>query len=140
MEKTIKNGFRKSGVFPFDKNNVDYSKCISNRKIFVNPEENGNATTKQKTNETVLNIFYNIWAAIKKNTENLLDIQEAASEERNADLKNVQNNETISKRKIYPRLPGHLVLYGKHHKKEILCITRTKKIKAITCPRHFKKR
>lgn len=33
--KTIQNGFRKSGLFPFNKNNVDYSKCISNRVICV---------------------------------------------------------------------------------------------------------
>uniref|UniRef100_A0A1Y1LYU9 HTH CENPB-type domain-containing protein n=1 Tax=Photinus pyralis TaxID=7054 RepID=A0A1Y1LYU9_PHOPY len=39
--KTIQNGFRKSGLFPFDKNNVDYSKCIPNRKIF---QESVNST------------------------------------------------------------------------------------------------
>lgn len=30
---TIKNGFRKCGLFPFDKNNVDYTKCIPNRRV-----------------------------------------------------------------------------------------------------------
>ncbi|KAF2891485.1 hypothetical protein ILUMI_14687 [Ignelater luminosus] len=34
-EKTIRNGFRKSGLYPFKKNNVDYSKCIPNKKIFA---------------------------------------------------------------------------------------------------------
>ncbi|KAJ8943920.1 hypothetical protein NQ314_009584 [Rhamnusium bicolor] len=28
---TIQNGFKKTGLHPFDKNNVDYSKCIPNR-------------------------------------------------------------------------------------------------------------
>lgn len=31
--KTIQNGFRKSGLYPFDEKNVDYSKCIPNRPI-----------------------------------------------------------------------------------------------------------
>ncbi|KAJ8931939.1 hypothetical protein NQ314_015101 [Rhamnusium bicolor] len=33
--KTIQNGFRKCGLYPFDKNNVDYSKCIPNRKTEI---------------------------------------------------------------------------------------------------------
>lgn len=37
--KTIQNGFRKSGLFPFDKNNVDYSQCIPNRQIGRNSRQ-----------------------------------------------------------------------------------------------------
>uniref|UniRef100_A0A6P7HIN2 Uncharacterized protein LOC114349342 isoform X2 n=1 Tax=Diabrotica virgifera virgifera TaxID=50390 RepID=A0A6P7HIN2_DIAVI len=32
-EETIKNGFRRSGLYPFNKNNVDYTKCIPNRIV-----------------------------------------------------------------------------------------------------------
>lgn len=32
-EETIKNGFRKCGLYPFNKNSVDYSKCLLNRNI-----------------------------------------------------------------------------------------------------------
>ncbi|KAJ8926264.1 hypothetical protein NQ314_021385 [Rhamnusium bicolor] len=31
--KTIQNGFRKSGLYPFNKNNIDYTKCIPNRRM-----------------------------------------------------------------------------------------------------------
>ncbi|KAI4460720.1 transposable element-related [Holotrichia oblita] len=32
-ENTIRNGFRKCGLFPFEKSNVDYTKCVSTRQV-----------------------------------------------------------------------------------------------------------
>ncbi|XP_050502477.1 uncharacterized protein LOC126881871 [Diabrotica virgifera virgifera] len=32
-ESTIRNGFRKCGLFPFEKSNVDYTKCVSTRQV-----------------------------------------------------------------------------------------------------------
>lgn len=56
LPKTIQNGFRKSGLFPFDKNNVDYSKCIPNRVIQRNnggDVENTRSNFSQRVLETV---------------------------------------------------------------------------------------
>lgn len=50
--KTIQNGFRKSGLYPFDKNNVDYSKCITNRK--VSDDLNNNEHNKNQLPNIVL--------------------------------------------------------------------------------------
>ncbi|KAB0799878.1 hypothetical protein PPYR_07758 [Photinus pyralis] len=58
--KTIQNGFRKSGLFPFDKNNVDYSKCIPNRKIF---QESVNSTTPSTPEswQSIADQFMELW-------------------------------------------------------------------------------
>lgn len=45
-EETIKNGFRKCGLYPFNKNSVDYSKCLLNRNI-QNSLENSNTSLVQ---------------------------------------------------------------------------------------------
>ncbi|XP_015121777.1 uncharacterized protein LOC107044421 [Diachasma alloeum] len=37
-ENWIKNGFRACGLYPFDENAPDYTKCISTRRIELNPE------------------------------------------------------------------------------------------------------
>ena len=31
--ETVKNGFRKAGLFPFNPNEVDYTKCVINQQI-----------------------------------------------------------------------------------------------------------
>lgn len=52
---TIQNGFRKTGLYPFNKNNVDYTKCIPNR---VMPEQSS-VTPSHNFHQKVLKVIAN---------------------------------------------------------------------------------
>lgn len=44
----ITNGFRKCGLYPFDPNSVDYSKCISSRRNIIFPTSKYNVPTHEE--------------------------------------------------------------------------------------------
>lgn len=51
FESTIKNGFRTCGLFPFNANNVDYSKCIKpNTEVIQKPPKPDNVIVVQNKN------------------------------------------------------------------------------------------
>lgn len=48
LKSTIINGFRKCGLFPFDSNAVDYTKCVKNQneRIYLEHQQNLNASVE----------------------------------------------------------------------------------------------
>lgn len=96
-EATIKNGFRKTGLYPFDENNVDFTKCIPNRKHVTHENEHSKDYLKavlreieNRIDKEELEIFsrtcrkneewsghlestnlYKIWKQIKSECENI---------------------------------------------------------------------
>lgn len=102
-KKTIVNGFRRCGLYPFNKDNVDYSKCIPNRNAQVQNDadtvqivDNLNSIALSKIEENVpkdqiilfLDTYskgkkwtgniesfnlYRVWAAIKNKSQKIND-------------------------------------------------------------------
>lgn len=50
MTTAIKNGFRRCGLFPFNPNNVDYSKCVKNTL----EQQHALKSTKETENDEVI--------------------------------------------------------------------------------------
>lgn len=118
-EETIKNGFRKSGLYPFDKANVDYTKCIPNRIMPVQISEKQTSKNllealENKIEKNDLTAFletytakevwsgditclklYNIWAAIKTEHENRQPNEETTDENTEDIDENLQQNQII---------------------------------------------
>lgn len=46
---TIKNGFRKCGLYPFNPDNVDYTKCVKNQLEMISEERNESNQTLKET-------------------------------------------------------------------------------------------
>ncbi|KAH0808864.1 hypothetical protein GEV33_013927 [Tenebrio molitor] len=97
LPQTIQNGFRKCGLFPFNPEAVDYSKCIQNRLERLNHQDNiqkSDVTAQQfETTETVLTTFKK--SLLERGIENVQNI--------------IEQLQSI-KQELYPRVETFQVL------------------------------
>jgi hypothetical protein len=97
LPQTIQNGFRKCGLFPFNPEAVDYSKCIQNRLERLNHQDNiqkSDVTAQQfETTETVLTTFKE--SLLERGIENVQNI--------------IEQLQSI-KQELYPRVETFQVL------------------------------
>lgn len=66
LPESIRNGFRRCGLFPFDPNAVDYSKCVQN--VLEKLDSNNETNTTPITNEYI-EITTNTLRALQSNLE-----------------------------------------------------------------------
>ncbi|XP_065363191.1 uncharacterized protein LOC135956584 [Calliphora vicina] len=61
MEDTIKNGFRKCGLYPFNPDNVDYTKCVKNQlELLVGDQSENEKRLKERDFDRAIEIINRI--------------------------------------------------------------------------------
>ena len=69
-EESIKSGFRKSGLFPFNEDAIDYTKCISSRRKTIFP-----ASELNSTNLNEMSLTYDDFTSVKRFFDYFVDAE-----------------------------------------------------------------
>ncbi|XP_069358266.1 uncharacterized protein [Maniola hyperantus] len=57
LDETIKNGFRKCGLYPLNENNVDYTKCVKDLQKLISPTSNRAKTVYARDFDAALKVI-----------------------------------------------------------------------------------